>query len=151
MEWKYWHKTKGKMSQTLDFPIKSPSHLWNTPLNEISLIMSKCLPLLCGWKTDLIKFPGTFAQLLPRSLRVTSSKSLIRHGSASAAVKERLEKELDGIKNAGTWKTERVITSRQDVSIDVQGSKGKILNFCANNYLGLSVSITYCCLLWYTL
>jgi len=80
----------------------------------------------------------TFAQLLPRSLRVTSSKSLIRHGSASAAVKERLEKELDGIKNAGTWKTERVITSRQDVSIDVQGSKGKILNFCANNYLGLS-------------
>jgi len=45
---------------------------------------------------------------------------------------------LDGIKNAGTWKTERVITSRQDVSIDVQGSKGKILNFCANNYLGLS-------------
>ena len=47
---------------------------------------------------------------------------------------------MDGIKNAGTWKTERVITSRQDVSIDVQGSKGKILNFCANNYLGLSVS-----------
>ena len=84
--------------------------------------------------------PGTFAQLLPRSLRVTSSNSVIRHGSASAAVKERLEKELDGIKNAGTWKTERVITSRQDVSIDVQGSKGKILNFCANNYLGLSVS-----------
>jgi len=80
----------------------------------------------------------TFAQLLPRSLRVTSSNSVIRHGSASAAVKERLEKELDGIKNAGTWKTERVITSRQDVSIDVQGSKGKILNFCANNYLGLS-------------
>ena len=78
--------------------------------------------------------------MLPRNLWVTSSKSFIRHGSASAAVKERLEKELDGIKNAGTWKTERVITSRQDVSIDVQGSKGKILNFCANNYLGLSVS-----------
>ena len=92
-------------------------------------------------KTDLFQFAGTFAQLLSRSLRVTSSNSVIRHGSASAAVKERLEKELDGIKTAGTWKTERVITSRQDVSIDVQGSKGKILNFCANNYLGLSVSI----------
>ena len=87
-----------------------------------------------------MNFAGTFAQLLPRNLRVTSSKSFIRHGSASAAVKERLEKELEGIKDAGTWKTERVITSRQDVSIDVQGSKGKILNFCANNYLGLSVS-----------
>ena len=92
-------------------------------------------------KTDLFQFAGTFAQLLPRSLRVISSESNVRHGSASAAVKERLEKELDGIKNAGTWKTERVITSRQDVSIDVQGSKGKILNFCANNYLGLSVSM----------
>ena len=56
-------------------------------------------------------------------------------------MKERLEKELDGIRDAGTWKTERVITSRQDVSINVQGSQGKILNFCANNYLGLSVSV----------
>ena len=55
-------------------------------------------------------------------------------------MKERLEKELDGIRDAGTWKTERVITSKQDVSINVQGSQGKILNFCANNYLGLSVS-----------
>ena len=52
-----------------------------------------------------------------------------------------LEKELDGIRDAGTWKTERVITSKQDVSINVQGSQGKILNFCANNYLGLSVSV----------
>ena len=56
-------------------------------------------------------------------------------------MKERLEKELDGIRDAGTWKTERVITSKQDVSINVQGSQGKILNFCANNYLGLSVSL----------
>ena len=56
-------------------------------------------------------------------------------------MKQRLEKELDGIRDAGTWKTERVITSKQDVSINVQGSQGKILNFCANNYLGLSVSV----------
>ena len=56
-------------------------------------------------------------------------------------MKERLEKELDGIRDAGTWKTERVITSKQDVSINVQGSQGKILNFSANNYLGLSVSL----------
>ena len=90
-------------------------------------------------KGDVIKFAGTFAQLLPRNLGATSYQSFIRNGSASAAVKERLEKELDGIRNAGTWKTERVITSRQDVSINVQGSQGKILNFCANNYLGLSV------------
>lgn len=90
-------------------------------------------------KGDVIKFAGTFAQLLPRKIGATSYQSFIRHGSASAAVKERLEKELNGIRNAGTWKTERVITSRQDVSITVEGSEGKILNFCANNYLGLSV------------
>ena len=39
---------------------------------------------------------------------------------------------------AGTWKTERVITSTQNTSVSVVGSKGPILNFCANNYLGLS-------------
>lgn len=47
--------------------------------------------------------------------------------------------ELDAIKSAGTWKSERVITTPQAASIKVQGSNEKILNFCANNYLGLSV------------
>ena len=76
------------------------------------------------------------------ALRANLCQKLIkRHGSASAVVKERLKTELDGIRAAGTWKTERVITSKQDVSINVLGSEGKILNFCANNYLGLSVSI----------
>ena len=55
-------------------------------------------------------------------------------------VNEKLDHELQEIKNAGTWKAERVITSQQDVEITVDGSEGKILNFCANNYLGLSVS-----------
>lgn len=49
-----------------------------------------------------------------------------------------LSEQLEGIKTAGTWKNERVITSKQAVSINVEGSQGKILNFCANNYLGLS-------------
>ena len=81
----------------------------------------------------------TFATKAPHAS--LCQKLIKRHGSASAVVKERLEKELDGIRAAGTWKTERVITSKQDVSINVLGSEGKILNFCANNYLGLSVSI----------
>ena len=93
-------------------------------------------------KDYFVKFTGTFSNLLPHTLRVTSGQSFVRHGSASSAIKERLEKELNEIRNAGTWKTERVITSKQDVSIKVHGSQGKILNFCANNYLGLSVSIT---------
>jgi len=60
------------------------------------------------------------------------------YGTALSVVHERLTKELDGIKEAGTWKAERVITTKQDVEIKVEGSKEKILNFCANNYLGLS-------------
>ncbi|XP_070566567.1 2-amino-3-ketobutyrate coenzyme A ligase, mitochondrial-like [Ptychodera flava] len=45
---------------------------------------------------------------------------------------------LSGIKEAGTWKAERVITTKQAASIQVAGTQNKILNFCANNYLGLS-------------
>lgn len=66
-----------------------------------------------------------------------------RAGTASMAqVRTSLHKELDGIKEAGTWKGERIITSKQGPSIHVQGSKNDILNFCANNYLGLSVSVS---------
>lgn len=45
--------------------------------------------------------------------------------------------ELDNIKNSGLWKEERVLTSPQDINISVAGGK-KVLNMCANNYLGLS-------------
>jgi glycine C-acetyltransferase len=47
-----------------------------------------------------------------------------------------LERELQSIKDDGLWKSERKITSSQNAEIDVQGKKA--LNFCANNYLGLS-------------
>jgi glycine C-acetyltransferase len=44
--------------------------------------------------------------------------------------------QLDEIRQAGTWKEERLIASPQGVEIQV-GGRG-VLNFCANNYLGLS-------------
>ena len=44
---------------------------------------------------------------------------------------------LDEIKESGLWKEERVITTPQQSSIDTTEAKG-VLNFCANNYLGLS-------------
>lgn len=47
-----------------------------------------------------------------------------------------LEKELADIKTAGIWKEERIIDSPQGREITVGGKK--LLNFCANNYLGLS-------------
>ncbi|MBR3846827.1 MAG: glycine C-acetyltransferase [Alistipes sp.] len=47
-----------------------------------------------------------------------------------------LQQELDQIKAAGLYKTERVIESPQRAEIEVAGRN--VLNFCANNYLGLS-------------
>jgi len=54
-----------------------------------------------------------------------------------AGVKERLQKELQEIKESGLYKNERVITSPQGAEITLAGGK-KVLNFCANNYLGLA-------------
>lgn len=67
----------------------------------------------------------------------------IRLYSDSAATKNFrsiLSKQIAGIKDAGTYKRERIITSSQKTNITVQGSRGDILNFCANNYLGLSTN-----------
>ncbi|HRN91418.1 MAG TPA: glycine C-acetyltransferase [Ferruginibacter sp.] len=49
---------------------------------------------------------------------------------------QRIAKELEEIKAAGLFKSERVITSPQGAEITVNGKT--VLNFCANNYLGLS-------------
>ncbi|KAK3763112.1 hypothetical protein RRG08_013240 [Elysia crispata] len=67
-----------------------------------------------------------------------SPNQLQRCTSALAATRNILEGELKDIKKAGTYKSERVITSPQGPTIHVTGSSNDILNFCANNYLGLS-------------
>ncbi|XP_018798538.1 PREDICTED: 2-amino-3-ketobutyrate coenzyme A ligase, mitochondrial-like [Bactrocera latifrons] len=67
------------------------------------------------------------------------------HTSASAAARpalsqfrDILSKQITGIKDAGTYKMERIITSSQSTEITVEGTQKRILNFCANNYLGLA-------------
>lgn len=52
-------------------------------------------------------------------------------------LKPKLVQELKEIKEAGLYKNERVITSPQSSEITISGGQ-KVLNFCANNYLGLS-------------
>jgi len=56
--------------------------------------------------------------------------------------KEYLKKELQGIRDSGLYKDERIILSDQKANIDVSFPEGsaskKVLNFCANNYLGLA-------------
>ncbi|XP_015600125.1 2-amino-3-ketobutyrate coenzyme A ligase, mitochondrial [Cephus cinctus] len=48
-----------------------------------------------------------------------------------------LRPQLQAIEDAGTWKRERIINSPQNVKIRLSNGK-EVLNFCANNYLGLS-------------
>ena len=55
---------------------------------------------------------------------------------AASSFMDRIRGELSSIKDAGTWKTERVIDSSQGSEIMVKNKK--VLNFCSNNYLGLS-------------
>ena len=55
---------------------------------------------------------------------------------SSSSFYTRLQKELQEIKDAGLFKQERIIESAQGAEITVNGRK--VLNFCANNYLGLS-------------
>ncbi|XP_073234685.1 2-amino-3-ketobutyrate coenzyme A ligase, mitochondrial-like [Porites lutea] len=63
----------------------------------------------------------------------------VRNASkAQAALCNILDAQINDIKEAGTWKDERVIFTRQASEIGVIGRNDKLLNFCANNYLGLS-------------
>ena len=49
----------------------------------------------------------------------------------------KFEEELNAIRDAGTWRSERIITTPQRSRIDTTLAKG-VVNMCANNYLGLS-------------
>ncbi|KAG0367812.1 hypothetical protein BGX24_003074 [Mortierella sp. AD032] len=68
------------------------------------------------------------------STRMSSTK-------AQTQFNQILKTEIESIKTAGTYKSERVITSPQNSAIRVAGKDGKEseqINFCANNYLGLA-------------
>jgi glycine C-acetyltransferase len=54
------------------------------------------------------------------------------------SIRERLRAELQSISEQGLYKRERIITSHQGPEITVAGRDTPVLNFCANNYLGLS-------------
>lgn len=49
-----------------------------------------------------------------------------------------LQKEIQEIKDAGLYKEERIIVTPQSSDIEVKNQQGEVLNFCANNYLGLA-------------
>src|SRR6059058_2609695 len=53
-------------------------------------------------------------------------------------LQQELAAELQSIHEAGLYKNEREIETPQGIEIRVKGRPGTVLNFCANNYLGLS-------------
>ncbi|MBT3361331.1 MAG: glycine C-acetyltransferase [Rhodospirillales bacterium] len=55
----------------------------------------------------------------------------------SKAILEHLKGELQGVREAGLYKSERVIASPQDAAVRLEDGN-EVVNFCANNYLGLS-------------
>eukprot|EP01061_Rhynchopus_euleeides_P009380 TRINITY_DN18540_c0_g1_i2.p1 TRINITY_DN18540_c0_g1~~TRINITY_DN18540_c0_g1_i2.p1 ORF type:complete len:414 (+),score=204.90 TRINITY_DN18540_c0_g1_i2:998-2239(+) len=59
-------------------------------------------------------------------------------GMGRQLLRDVVSKEIDAIKAAGTFKNERVITSPQAGSVTTAATSGPVLNFCGNNYLGLS-------------
>src|SRR5512146_2162948 len=60
-----------------------------------------------------------------------------RRPAMDHSAKERLEAELESIRDQGLYKSERVITTPQSSAIRTTDGR-EVLNFCANNYLGLA-------------
>ena len=71
-------------------------------------------------------------------LRRLSCHNIIRRGIVSNTFNSDLSATLNDIKQQGLYKTERIITSAQESHISVDSLSNKVINFCANNYLGLS-------------
>ncbi|XP_054931736.2 2-amino-3-ketobutyrate coenzyme A ligase, mitochondrial isoform X1 [Dermacentor andersoni] len=78
------------------------------------------------------------ATFLRSTVAARHAAGVVRASSGWAATQALLQEQLAGIREAGTYKTERVLTSRQAASVRVAGWDRPVLNLCANNYLGLS-------------
>lgn len=59
---------------------------------------------------------------------------------ASSALTRHYAEELDAIRAQGLFKSERIITSPQSAEITLEDGR-TVLNFCANNYLGLASTL----------
>ncbi|CAG9124016.1 unnamed protein product [Plutella xylostella] len=86
--------------------------------------------------------------LLRSGCSINAGQTRCLHGRQDTAgvarLREVLEDRLQEIRKAKTWKHERVLTSPQDTKVTVHGAQGEFLNFCANNYLGLSAGMCLC-------
>jgi len=76
--------------------------------------------------------------LLPSSFSTPSIRTFaLNYFPMYGALKNHLQTELQSIREAGLYKKERIIASEQGAEITLQNGN-RVLNFCSNNYLGLS-------------
>lgn len=78
------------------------------------------------------------SQLIHQSSSHVISHVMSHTRAAQSAMRDMVDSQLQLIRDTGTWKNERVLVSSQGPLIRVQGRRDPVLNFCANNYLGLS-------------
>ncbi|EEB10523.1 2-amino-3-ketobutyrate coenzyme A ligase, putative [Pediculus humanus corporis] len=79
---------------------------------------------------------GFNIEFVKQSTRNAHGKGKVVEGNSK--LREICQNTLTELRNEGLLKNERVILSKQATHIDVRGQSSKILNFCANNYLGLA-------------
>merc|ERR1712013_520902 len=87
---------------------------------------------------DLRMATRSLVRLLQQGCRPSLPLETRAQSSAAAALNTRLEEDMEAIRQAGTWKTERVLSTAQSVTVGIAGGSDAVLNFCSNNYLGLS-------------
>jgi len=68
---------------------------------------------------------------------IDAERKLAHNEGVNAPFQKHLQQQLAGIRSAGLYKAERIITTPQDAHIRIAGGK-EVLNLCANNYLGLA-------------
>ncbi|KRY90213.1 2-amino-3-ketobutyrate coenzyme A ligase, mitochondrial [Trichinella pseudospiralis] len=66
------------------------------------------------------------------------TKTCKRYSTAIANIVSNIKQELIEIQKSGSYKHERILLGRQGIKVHVAGTKQPVINFCANNYLGLS-------------
>ncbi|KAJ1863544.1 hypothetical protein LPJ78_003995 [Coemansia sp. RSA 989] len=77
-------------------------------------------------------------QKQPQRLLFSTQSWVQQQAQLPAELEERVSQTLDSMRANGTYKAERIITTPQEASIQVEGSGSNVVNFCANNYLGLA-------------
>ena len=86
-------------------------------------------------------FSKSITRALSQSTKLSSVGYALPTPGAYAGVKDDFVSEIQALRDNGTIKTERIILGKQGSRIKVQNADGSVteeLNFCANNYLGLS-------------